>query len=309
MSPSERRNVAVAAKTETRPTAVKTAPMSVKIVIAGGFGVGKTTMVGTLSDIPPLTTEAAMTTASVGIDDTSKVSSKTTTTVAMDFGRIAIDEDMVLFLFGTPGQDRFGFMWDDLIVGALGAVVLVDLRRIDEHVQRSAHGAGHVGAGLFGADGGEVGGERLGAQGIDLRLVGEAPVEGAHLLRLARGGLVGGGLVEDGVHAVLGQLVQTIEGPVPRTVGGDLRRLQPAAIHIEEEIVARLDRLVQRGEVHAPLAEFGARLRQHGRNDQQRATHESQKTGHGISPQRRDHSNSGIAAFPRLRAFRRSRRG
>jgi len=132
MSPSERRNVAVAAKTETRPTAVKTAPMSVKIVIAGGFGVGKTTMVGTLSDIPPLTTEAAMTTASVGIDDTSKVSSKTTTTVAMDFGRIAIDEDMVLFLFGTPGQDRFGFMWDDLIVGALGAVVLVDLRRIDD---------------------------------------------------------------------------------------------------------------------------------------------------------------------------------
>ena len=106
--------------------------MSVKIVIAGGFGVGKTTMVGTLSDIPPLTTEAAMTTASVGIDDTSKVSSKTTTTVAMDFGRIAIDEDMVLFLFGTPGQDRFGFMWDDLIVGALGAVVLVDLRRIDD---------------------------------------------------------------------------------------------------------------------------------------------------------------------------------
>ena len=85
-----------------------------------------------LSDISPLTTEAAMTTASIGIDDTSKVSTKTTTTVAMDFGRIAIDEDMVLFLFGTPGQDRFGFMWDDLIVGALGAVVLVDLRRIDD---------------------------------------------------------------------------------------------------------------------------------------------------------------------------------
>jgi signal recognition particle receptor subunit beta len=73
-----------------------------------------------------------MTTASIGVDDTSKVSTKTTTTVAMDFGRIAIDEDMVLFLFGTPGQDRFGFMWDDLVVGALGAVVLVDLRRIDD---------------------------------------------------------------------------------------------------------------------------------------------------------------------------------
>ena len=101
-------------------------------MIAGGFGVGKTTLVGTLSEIPPLTTEAAMTTASVGIDDTSKVSTKTTTTVAMDFGRITIDDDLILYLFGTPGQDRFGFMWDDLVVGALGAVVLVDLRRIDD---------------------------------------------------------------------------------------------------------------------------------------------------------------------------------
>ena len=103
-----------------------------KIVISGGFGVGKTTFVGTISDIPPLTTEAAMTGMAVGVDDRGQVSTKTTTTVAMDFGRVAVDRSLVLYLFGTPGQDRFGFMWDDLVTGALGAIVLVDTRRLDD---------------------------------------------------------------------------------------------------------------------------------------------------------------------------------
>ena len=107
-------------------------PLPVKIVIAGGFGVGKTTTVASISEISPLTTEADMTTAALGVDDASKVPGKRTTTVAMDFGCITVDESLKLYLFGTPGQDRFGFMWDDLAVGAIGALVIVDSRRLDD---------------------------------------------------------------------------------------------------------------------------------------------------------------------------------
>ena len=104
--------------------------LSVKIVVAGGFGVGKTTLVGAVSEIEPLRTEALMTEASTPVDDLSMLPDKTTTTVAMDFGRITLADDLVLYLFGTTGQNRFWFMWDDITRGAIGAVVLVDTRRL-----------------------------------------------------------------------------------------------------------------------------------------------------------------------------------
>src|ERR671920_2239226 len=103
---------------------------STKIVVAGGFGVGKTTLVGSVSEIKPLRTEALMTNESEGVDDLDAVPSKATTTVAMDFGRITLAEDLVLYLFGTPGQRRFWFMWDDLVRGAIGAIILVDVRKL-----------------------------------------------------------------------------------------------------------------------------------------------------------------------------------
>lgn len=118
--------------TMTSDNHVESVPLPVKIVVAGGYAVGKTTFVGSISEIDPLTTEAALTTVSSDVDNEGDASSKTSTTVAMDFGRVGLGDELVLYLFGTPGQDRFRFMWDELTRGAIGAVVILDTRRFED---------------------------------------------------------------------------------------------------------------------------------------------------------------------------------
>ncbi|MGY1439071.1 GTP-binding protein [Streptomyces reniochalinae] len=125
-------NPVATADAPVRPPLLSTAAQGLKIVIVGGFGVGKTTMVRAVSDIRPLNTEETMTRAGEGVDDLSGVQDKTTTTIAFDFGRISLDDETVLYLFGAPGQERFWFLWDRLFSGTLGAVVLVDTRRLEE---------------------------------------------------------------------------------------------------------------------------------------------------------------------------------
>ncbi|MFE0764928.1 ATP/GTP-binding protein [Streptomyces smyrnaeus] len=125
-------NPVATAGTEARPPLLSTAAQGLKIVVVGGFGVGKTTMVRAVSDIRPLNTEETMTRAGEGVDDLSAVQDKTTTTIAFDFGRISLNDETVLYLFGAPGQERFWFLWDRLFSGTLGAVVLVDTRRLED---------------------------------------------------------------------------------------------------------------------------------------------------------------------------------